>query len=376
MTDTQWAGGLLRANLDLWLAASQQPSSLFYPFLDRQWRRTPAAPLTLVSQCRLIYNFSRGFEIWQADAYADAARAGVDALMRFFAAPPGRFRWAVSAEGDALDDTPDAYGHAFATLALAATGRVLGESRWVSMAWDTWQYAQAALQDDAGGLLWRLSGADAWANAGRSQNPMMHWFEALTALHAAMPDGRALGAAQGVLAFVSHLAGFGAGALAEDYDGAWQPLPTAQGGSVKIGHLFEWAWLLSEWHSLTDDPAVLAQGKRFLRTACAWGLDASGGVRDSCAPDGTMADSTNGLWPQCEAVRALHRYAHRHTQAQYAAPLGKAMQFYRMHFVDDQHGGVFAGPAPAVSAASQAKGDAWKLDYHTLGMCVELMGGP
>jgi len=349
---------------------------LFYPFLDRQWRRKTPGSLTSVSQCRLIYNFSRGYELWRNEADAEAARAGVEALQRCFAVSPGRYRWSVTPDGAERDPTPDAYGHAFCVLALATAGRVLGEPSWVQAAWDTWGYVQSALRDAQGGLLWRLTGLDAFANSPRSQNPLMHSFEALMALHAAMPDGRAPAAARAVLAFVSTLAGFGAGALIEDYAPDWQPRPPAQGGIVKIGHVFEWAWLLSEWHALTDDPLILAQGLRFLEVGMAWGLDSEGGVRDSCAPDGGVTDAGHGLWPQCEAVRALCRYANRHAQAQCEPPLHDAVQFYRARFVDEEYGGVFAEPARADRPFSQDKGDAWKLDYHTLGMCVELMGPP
>lgn len=371
--DALWAGELLRANLDLWLTASAQPSGLFYPFLDRQWQRMAPAPLTLVSQCRLIYNFSRGYESWQSQAYADAAQAGVAALQRFFAVSPGRWRWSVTPNGAAQDDTPDAYGHAFCVLALATAGRVLGEPSWVSDAWQTGQYVQSALADPAGGLLWRLTGPEAFAVNPRSQNPLMHSFEALMALHAAAPDGRALGAAHDVLAFAHELAGFDTGALTEDYTATWQPQTLDKGGLVKIGHVFEWAWLLSEWHALTSDPEALAQGLRFLEIGMAWGLDTSGSVRDSCTPDGRVVDAAPGLWPQCEAVRALCRYAARHGQAQCETPLRNAGQFYRTHFLDGNYGGVFAEPARADGSHSQIKGDAWKLDYHTLGMCLELM---
>lgn len=374
MTNTPWAGELLRANLDLWRNASIQPSGLFYPFLDRRWRRKPSRPLSLVSQCRLIYNFSRGYETWRADADADAARAGVAALQRFFAVSPGRWRWSITPDGAGLDDTPDAYGHAFVILALATAGRVLGEPGWVDAAWKTWEYVQSALGDTHGGLLWHLTGPQSFADSPRSQNPLMHSFEALMTLHAAMPDGRAVDAARAVISFVSTLAGFGTGALIEEYTTDWQPRSPAQGGIVKIGHVFEWAWLLSEWHGITHDPTVLAQGLRFLETGMAWGLDTEGCIRDSCAPNGTLLDAGHGLWPQCEAVRTLCRYAVRHAQSQCDIPLQNAAQFYRTRFIDTEYGGVFAEPTGTDNPHSQDKGNAWKLDYHTLGLCLELMG--
>ncbi|MDQ2688339.1 MAG: AGE family epimerase/isomerase [Armatimonadota bacterium] len=210
----------------------------------------------------------------------------------------------------------------------------------------------------------------------RSQNPLMHTFEALMAWDAVDTSGReARAAARKLLGFVSSLGGFASGALIEDFSPAWEPLPVERGGVVNLGHAFEWAWLLSEWHKLTGDVEALRVGGLFLRTGVQWGLDADGGVRAACAPDGRITSADKHLWPQCEAVRALRRYVATHGQTEWEDALQRALAFYRQHFVDEEFGGVFAVPPGLGPLPRLDKGDAWKLDYHTLGMCLEFIRG-
>ena len=360
--EAAWAASLLRSTLGGWLSAAPTPSRLFHPFLDRQWNRTEGGPLTLVSQCRLVYNFARGYEVFGEGGFADAARRGLEALEIYFRAGPGLYRWAVTGAGAAADASLDSYGHAFVVLALATAARVFGDAGLADAAVETWRAVSATFTDSHGGLVWKANDP---AGPACSQNPMMHTFEALIALAPADPTGEALAGARTVLTFARSLSGFEAGMLIEQYTPRWQP--AEHGAIVDLGHAFEWAFLLSEWAVLTGDSEALSQGALFLRAGMEHGLDADGGVFASCDGDGRVVSAEKGLWQQCEAIRALSRYAARHDGPGAGAALGRALSYYQGRFVDMEYGGVFAGP-PRLD-----KGDAWKLDYHTVGMCLEVM---
>jgi len=364
--DAAWAASFLRSTLNRWLSAAPTPIGLFHPHLDRQWNRVEGGPLTLVSQCRLIYNFSRGYEVFGEARFADAARDGLKALETYFRSGPGLYRWAVTGEGVETDAALDSYGHAFVVLALATASQAFDDPAFAKSALKTWRAVSATFTDERGGLLWKAGDA---AGPARSQNPMMHTFEALMALALADPTGEALAAAQTVLTFVQSLAGFGAGMLIEQHTPEWQPQPAENGGMVDLGHAFEWAFLLSEWAETANETDALRQGALFLGVGMERGLDDDGGVWASCDRDGRVVSAEKGLWQQCEAVRALSRYAVRHDALGAGAALGRALAFYRARFVDAEYGGVFADP-PRLD-----KGDAWKLDYHTVGMCLEMMAG-
>lgn len=364
-----WARALLRTTLDRWLSAATDHTGLFHPYLNRRWERIAGGPLTLVSQCRLIYNFCRGYEVFGEGAYAEAAQQGLTALYTYFRLAPGRYRWAVTADGGEIDPTPDSYGHAFSILAQATAARVFGDPGLADSAGETWEFIAAACADSRGGLVWRLDGHS--DKSPRSQNPLMHLFEALMALHGVDSTGRALTAARNLLAFVRSLPWFERGALVERYTPDWEPLSVERGGVIDLGHQFEWAFLLSEWHGLTAEPDALTLSANFLRTGLAWGLDDDGGVRESCGPDGQAVVSVKGLWQQCEAIRAMHRCAPMSGELPDA--LHRTLTFYRRHFVDEEYGGVFACPDGLGRRTCLDKGDAWKLDYHTVNMCLELL---
>jgi mannose/cellobiose epimerase-like protein (N-acyl-D-glucosamine 2-epimerase family) len=367
-----WADALLRTLLDRWLDAAPAANGLFHPDLDRQWRRLKGDTRTLVSQCRLIYNFARGYEYTGESRFAEAANRGIEALQNYFLVAPGRYRWAVWADGTEQDATLDSYGHAFCILALATAARTL----------DTPAYAQEALAavtqtltevftDASGGLAWRVGER---FSQPRSQNPMMHMFEALMALQRVDASGCALQTAEKLLGFVSSLADFSVGALIERYDLEWIPLSPEQGGVIDLGHAFEWAYLLSDWHAITLNADWLRLGEKFLQVGLEWGLDVGGGVREACDPAGRIVVSAKGLWQQGEAIRAISRYITRHGQENLAEPLEQMQKFYQAYFIDSEYGGVFASPPGLGKAVSLDKGDAWKLDYHSINMCLELVG--
>jgi mannobiose 2-epimerase len=365
-----WARPFLRSLLDHWQAASADPHGrgLFHAALDRQWNPIGHRPCTLVSQTRLIYNFCRGFEIFGDADYAEGAAQGLQALQTYFALGDGRYRWAVTSQGAPADEALDSYGHAFCVLALATAARTLGPTPWADAAWETWEAMRETFQDAHGGLTWR--GGDR-----RSQNPVMHTFEALLALRNAHPKltERAQTAADAILAFMRGLPKFSQGRLQERFNTHWEALPVAEGGVLDIGHQFEWALLLSDWHAATGDADALAQGEHFLHTGLAWGMGSDGGVWETCTLDGQVQSRAQGLWQQCESLRALFRYATRHGRTEFEAPFQKTLGFYQQHFVDPEFGGLYARPTGLGQPPSMDKGDAWKLDYHSVNLCLELL---
>src|SRR5581483_7716089 len=181
--DRAWVDNFLDRLLIAWRAHADTPSGLFDPYLDRQWRHDADGPRTLVSQCRLIYNFARAFERSGVVADEEIARRGIDALVRSFKDQDGG-GWAWSCRGDdaVVDDTYDAYGHAFVILALATASTALRDASCRDLAMQTWDFMRRAVWDRHGGLIWHVRRDGHVPDDVRSQNPLMHSFEALLAL--------------------------------------------------------------------------------------------------------------------------------------------------------------------------------------------------
>ncbi len=372
--DRDWVAPFLDGVFAAWREHADTPSGLFHPYLDREWRHHVDGPRTLVSQCRLVYNFARAFERGGDQGYADLARRGLDALARYFRDPDGEgWVWACDGDGRVRDDTHDAYGHAFVILALATAATVLRDGRYRDLALQTWQFMQRRFRDDHGGLIWHRGRDGRVLDEVRSQNPLMHTFEALLALAPLDESGAVRGDAAAIWRFLRARMP-GPGCLPEWYDAEWRPVAGGERAIVEVGHAFEWAFLLAEAQGVFPDDDLLAPGRQLLEFGMAHGYDAAaGGIFSRVAYDGSPRERRKGWWEQCEAIRAMHRYVSRHGAAELAGPLRQSLAFVRRHYVDEVYGGWYERPPGLGGEPSLAKGNAHKLDYHVVNMCRELL---
>ncbi len=58
----------------------------------------------------------------------------------------------------------------------------------------------------------------------------------------------------------------------------------------------------------------------------------------------------------------------------FAAPRDAILALCRAAFIDQESGGWFMRIEPDGSVRSTDKGNEWKVDYHVVGLCVELDG--
>ncbi len=366
---------LLDDILPHWLEAAVDESGLFHPRLDREWRRAPGAQPTLVSQSRLLYNFSVGYALTADGAYRDAVAAGAEALRRCFRdARYGGWFWSCGMDGSPVSRTKNAYGHAFVIFGLSHASRCLGSSECRDDALETWETLRARLSDSHGGFLPETSedfseGLDVPV---KTQNPIMHLFEALLALGDLEGMGRIYSDAGEVADFVfGRLVRSADGALPELFTSDWRELPSAEGGWINIGHQAEWAYLLSQAVDRGLHPLHLTHAEGLIRYALEAGYDPSdGGVRTrvhSGAPTSPEDRAHRGWWEQCEFTRALLHWALRRKRDDLAEPLLANIAFWRERLIDPEYGGWYVEANPA----DPYKGDEWKLDYHAVGMCME-----
>jgi len=209
--DLNWfRAHLVQDILPHWLEGAATPAGLFFPRLDRQWRRQPDQVATLVSQSRLLYNFANGYEATGDEPYLQAVRNGARYLIDHFrdpehggwffsVAPPSvldahpeaaivpevdRAR-ALPGSAAVLDDRKDSYGHAFVVFGLAHAAQCTGDDAYRQAAADTWATIQAKLTDEHGGLKLRTSGIFSPASPdGSSVRQTKGWWEQCEAIRA------------------------------------------------------------------------------------------------------------------------------------------------------------------------------------------------
>jgi mannose-6-phosphate isomerase len=369
-----WVDGFLDGVWSSWRTHADQPNGIFQPYLDREWRPQGDGPRTLVSQCRLVYNFARAFEHTRDQGYAALVRRGLAALSDYFAtSDEGGYAWSCHPDGRVADETFDAYGHAFVVLALATAATCLDEPRYRDAALRTWAFMQRRFGDTHGGLIWHVARNGRIVDEVRSQNPLMHTFEALLTLAPLDAGGTVLRDAAAIWHFLQARL-LGPGCLPEWYDPTWHPARAEERAIVEIGHAFEWAFLLSEAQTLLPGEDLLGAGRQFLDYGMRHGYDAeAGGIYSQVNYDGSLRRRRKGWWEQCEALRAISRYVVRHDSAELVGPLRQSLTFVRENYVDATYGGWYEAPPGMGDTVSLMKGHPFKLDYHVVNMCRELL---
>jgi mannose-6-phosphate isomerase len=208
-----------------------------------------------------------------------------------------------------------------------------------------------------------------------NQNPMMHLFEALLALHDATGSRDVLRDAEDLAGRIfTRLFQEREGYLPEMYDADWQPLPQDKRGYIELGHQFEWAYLLSRGAEHGLAPRFLEIGRRLLDYGMNHAYDAAnGGIFSRANYAGEVSSGGKGAWEQCEALRAMMHYAALRGRADLWPAFDKSLAFVKQFFLDDECGGWYTSynPRSPRTERQSFKGSLGKAGYHDTGMYVE-----
>ena len=350
--DAEWhRSNLVDGLMAHWLQAAPTDSGFMRSSLNRQWKPNAEQPGHLTEQARLVYSLIIAYEVTKDRRYLDAATRGADFLLTRFRDPEnGGYFLRLAQDGKPLFAEKNSYGHSFALLALSHMFRVTGDERYRKAALLTWNEINLWLRDGKGGFFGEVarnfSPPAAGAGGARSQNPLMHLFEALLALHDATHDPVALRSAKAIGDFVVNKlmqgTSDGGAYIAEWYDLEWKPLASkGEGGYTDIGHQFEWSHLLREAEQRGLSGVYAQTAERLLTFAVKVGYDESdGGVFTKLYPDGSL-DRSKSWWQQTEAMRAFLMAAtaggHGDMWRRYTQTLG----LVREQFVDKTNGGWY-----------------------------------
>ena len=376
--DCDWFRQAILEEVGHWRAATVTPSGFLQPSLDREWQPVGRQTATLVSQSRLLYVLATGYEVTREEAYLEAVTKGANFLLEHFRDPEhGGFFYSVSPDGEALDTGKDSYGHAFVIFGLAHAARVTGSERFRDAALQAWSEMKVKLRYESGFLKPRATRDFSEVRGTNSQNPMMHLFEALLALHdvtgseAVFEDARALADA-----IFGKLFQQDDGYLPELFDEHWKPLPADRRGLIELGHQFEWAFLLSRAVEKGFPEEYLQTGRRLLDYGLKVAYDREeGGIFSRSDYDGNVRPAPKGWWEQAELLRALAHWAAVRDRDDLWKPFAQSLRFVQRHFIDAGHGGWFRSYQPGVprSVEEQNKGSAWMVGYHVTGMYWEAL---
>lgn len=326
----------------------------------------------MTTHSRLIFTMVQGYEITGDQRYLEVAIRGTEFLLaRFYDARYGGFFTAVDTDGNIVNAGKSTYGHAFALLALSHVARVTKNETYRSAALRAWEDIARNLRDSDGGLRPDAPRNFGPTNSLRTQNPVMHMFEALLALIDATGDPRALAGAKSLGDFVLYklLVGQADGGafIPEWYDEHWKPLPTKdKGGYTDIGHQFEWSHLLTSAERRGLSVIYGASAERLLKYGLKVGYDETeGGMFNRAYPDGSI-DRDKYWWQQAEGLRALMVAASESNRRDLWRRYEQTQELVREQLVDTTHGG-WKSAARRTCEAGRC-GDEQPDPYHMVGM--------
>src|SRR5882724_13104538 len=298
-----------------WLKRINDPAGGFFEELDALGSPVSRPRRTTLVQARLTYVYSHAYLLGGDPSFGEAARHGVAFLMRAARAPDGGWFRAVSSEGATLDNTRDAYDHAFVLFALAWYYRATHDASAIQLADATWQSMKTRLGDAThGGFFEEFTPGRAEMRLPRRQNPHMHLLEALLALHVATGEKNWLRRAGALVdLFKRRYVDLDTGALIEFFTTDWFQAAGAAGALREPGHQFEWVWLLHEYFRLSGDDSVTPYAERLFAFGTRFGIERGeglgseglgGAVFDGVDSTGALTAGTKLLWPQTEYIKA------------------------------------------------------------------------
>jgi mannobiose 2-epimerase len=375
--DAQWhQRALVEGHLSHWLAVAPSETGFLHSSVTRTWQLRNQKSTDLVGQTRLIYVLLSGYELTADPRYLDAARRGADFLLRHFRdTVHGGFFKVVGTDGQVVNDSKHSYGHAFAIFALAHAYRVTQDERYRDAAVSGWRAVSFGLRDPGGGFRGSAPRDFGKSAEMRTQNPVMHLFEAMLALHEATGDAESLAGARGIGDFVLHklLQGKpdGSAYIAEWYNDKWEPLPRESGGYIDVGHQFEWAFLLDIAGARGLSGVYPGAAQRVLDYAIKVGYDETdGGAFNRAFPDGAVARE-KGWWQQSECLRTLMHYAALYGKPDMKRRYEQTLTLVQNEFIDTRNGGW--SPMAKSACARQSCADEQPDAYHMTSMHREAL---
>lgn len=272
----------------------------FYESLDHTGKPISSVNRRVRVQARQIHTFARIARIGWFDEGRDLANAGFEYFLEKCCPDHGERGCiaTISPAGDPIDTKRDLYDQAFLLLACAAMIELSDDPRAHALSENTFSFLQRELASPHGG--WA---EDDVGSLPRRQNPHMHMFEALLALHNATGRDEYRDGADAISKiFISQFFDPNEQALLEFFTDDLTTHDRDAGRIIEPGHMMEWVALLERYEQQTHRSQRALQ-ETLYRRAKEIGLDRSSFLVNAINADTNATDGTRRLWPQTEYLR-------------------------------------------------------------------------
>ncbi len=361
---------------------SVDPKGGFYHFYKDDGTVYDPYTRHLVSSTRFVFNYAMAYIHFGKADYLERTRHGVDYVRNVHRNPKtGGYTWIIY-DGKISDDTNHCYGLAFVMLAYTCALRVgIEEAReWIRETYDLmenhfWIKEKGLYANEATGD-WKLKDY-------RGQNDNMHACEAMLVAYEVTNDKiyleRAKTVAQVMTASTKELNY----QIWEHYHLDWTPDFEYNKGvrsnifrpwGIQTGHQTEWAKLLLILDRHDPQPWHLERAIRLFDRAMKYGWDEkNGGLVYGYDIEGNPYDDDKYFWVQSESLAAAALLGDRLNDEKYWQWYDEIWEYSWKYFVDHKYGAWYRILTPTNEKYSDEKSPAGKTDYHTMGVCYEVL---
>ena len=352
-----------------------------FGWLDSHGEDDLSHPSELWITCRMTHCFALGHMLGRPE-FGRFADHGITALTGIFRDEQHGGWYAKVSGTEVVDDSKQAYAHAFVVLAAAsamAAGRpgaeaLLGEALTV--------LEQRFVEPDTGLVIDSFSRDFSAAEDYRGLNATMHTVEALLAAADVLGERHWLDRAMTILeAVLTRFAPAFDYLLPEHFDTAWTPIPDYNRDEpahpfrpygATLGHSFEWARLalhareaLSTWGDEAPEWLLRSAVKLADRAAGLWGVDGQPGFVYTVDWSSRPVVRERMHWVIAEAI-GLAAVLHRVTGETRWARLYQSWWEYASTFLQDPEGGSWFHELDARNEPSRTVWDGKPDVYHAL----------
>ena len=386
----------------------------FWSDFDYKWNKVGAQHKMLVSQARHVWTASTLALYYKDSNYERIAGHGYKFLRdKMWDEQYGGFHTLLGNNGDSLklrSTGKSAYGNSFAIYGLATYYKVSKDTAALNLAKKTFQWLEKHAHDpDYGGYFDVLQMDGSWMldvskndnsydnfirKDWKDQNSSIHLMESFTALYEVWPDPLVKKRLEELFLLIRDTITTKKGNLTLHLERDWTPVSYKDSTEasrkehffldhVSFGHDVETAFLLLEASYVLGrkhDSVTPTKTKKMVDHALDWGWDAEkGGFYEGGYywdnTERTIEDDRKVWWTQAECLNTLLLLSKLYPEeSRYHELFHKQWQYINTYLIDHTYGGWYdAGLDTSPEAATRAKAQIWKVNYHNVRSLINVI---